>query len=284
MKNISKNWKQVNLPFNHALADALAQQHHAVQYIAMVGKHLIPKEEDDSNTNMAYDIGKELLIGNQLNNGLRIALNLKSLEISILQPDLNPIGAFLLEGKTKYEAFEELKSLLANSGTDVTALTTKLHYPMPEHALDNGATFMIEDKSFFRENAHHRHNAEIVLHEICKNNKKAAPVKVWPHHFDTGSFIPTAYNEKGETIRSIGVGWAIADNMVKEPYFYLSFWSAEAINNFNKMSKPSQGTWLTGDWKGAVLKLSDFVNLPAADQHEQTRSFFTNGIEFLKNL
>lgn len=284
MKNLSITWKQLNLPFNHALADALAQQHHAVQYIAMVGKHLIPNEEDDSNTNMVYNIDKELLIGNQLNNGLRIALNLKNLEISILQPDLNPIGSFLLEGKTKHEAFEELKSLLANSGTDVTALTTKLHYTIPEHALDNGATFMIEDKSFFVENAHHRHNAEIVLHEICKNHRNAAPVRVWPHHFDTGSFIPTAFNEKGETIRSIGVGWAIADNMVKEPYFYLSFWSAEAINNFNKMSKPSHGTWLTGDWKGAVLKLSDFVNLPAADQYKRTRSFFTSGIEFLKNL
>jgi hypothetical protein len=69
-----KNWKTLTLPFNDDLNDALQQQHHASQFIALVGRHLIPQQPDDSNTNMQYLLDKELLVGNELANGMRLAL------------------------------------------------------------------------------------------------------------------------------------------------------------------------------------------------------------------
>ena len=52
--NTKKDWELLTLPFNEELNEALQQQHHAPQYIALVGHYLIPQKADDSNTNMEY--------------------------------------------------------------------------------------------------------------------------------------------------------------------------------------------------------------------------------------
>ena len=68
------NWQQLERDFNSGLHEVLLQQHHAAQFVALVGRHLLPQESDDSNTNMEYLPGSGLLAGNMLPNGLRIAL------------------------------------------------------------------------------------------------------------------------------------------------------------------------------------------------------------------
>ena len=47
-------WKALALAFNQKLNDALQQQYHATQFIAMAGRHLIPQQPDDSNTNAIF--------------------------------------------------------------------------------------------------------------------------------------------------------------------------------------------------------------------------------------
>ena len=79
MKTQNKNWRLLSLPFSPELNDAIQQQHHAAQFIAMAGRHLIPQQPDDSNTNMQYLPELEALAGNQLSNGLRLALQLENL-------------------------------------------------------------------------------------------------------------------------------------------------------------------------------------------------------------
>jgi hypothetical protein len=284
MATINPDWKQISLPFENQLADALMQQHHASQFIAMAGRHLVPQEPDDSNTSMEYDIEKEMLVGKPLPNGFRLALNLVELTIKVLSSNLKSVSSFSLVNQTKKQAFDELKGMLAGMDVDVSGFKPDLHYEIPKHPLDEGATFSVKDKSYFQENVRHRHNAGIILSEISKQLKKAAAVKVWPHHFDTGSYIPLAFNKRREVTRSIGIGWAIPDSMVNEPYFFVSYWPPESANVFDTLPPLKAGTWLTGEWKGGVYKLSDFVNLPAAIQYKRTRSFFTSGIEALKNL
>lgn len=284
MAIIKPEWKQLSLPFENQMADALMQQHHAAQLIAMAGRYLVPQEPDDSNTSMEYDVDKEMLVGKPLPNGFRLALNLVELTIKVLNSSLKPVSSFSLVNKTKQQAFDELKTILAGLNVDVSALKPELHFEIPEHPLDKGATFSVKDKTYFQENVRHRHNAGIILSEISKQFKKAAAVKVWPHHFDTGSYIPLAFNKKGEVMRSIGIGWAVADRMINEPYFFVSYWPPESANGFDTLPPPKVGAWLKGDWKGGVYKLSEFVNLPAAIQYKRTRSFLTSGIEILKTL
>lgn len=281
--NAINNWKLLQLPFNQKMHDALQQQHHAAQYLALVGKYLIPQEADDSNTNMQFLPEKNILAGNRLSNGFRTAFNPNTLEISLLDKNDSVVAGFSLSGKTKQQGFSELKQMLSENRIDASALKNELHYSIPANKLDKGAAFEIKEKIDFPENTKQRHNAELVLNELVTANQHAVPVRVWPHHFDTGSFIPLSYNKKNEVSQSIGIGWAIPDTMVSEPYFYISFWSEKTVDNFNQLPSLPTGKWITSGWQGGVLKLSDILVGTSADaQYEIVKLFFDSGIEILR--
>lgn len=284
MKNENGNWKLQSIVFNKDLGDALQQQHHAAQFIALVGRHLILQQPDDSNTNMEFIPGENILIGNSLSNGMRVALHLTEMKISILDKNKNTKKSITLVGKTKQKVFDELKQNLSDVGIDVTNFKNELHYEIPTHPLDSGAVFSIKNEDDFIENANFRHNAKIALNEVATLFKQQEPIRIWPHHFDTGAFFTISRNEKGEATQTIGIGLAIPDSMVNEPYYYLSFWSDKPINDINVIAALDAGKWMTPDWNGAVLKNSEILLYKSApEQSEIVSSFFSQGIKILMN-
>jgi len=277
----STNWKILTHPFSREIEDSLKQQHHAAQFIALVGKYLINQLPDDSNTNMLYSPENKLLIGNRLSNVLHIALHLPNLILHVLDKDYKSKYSIPLNGKTKNEVFEELKMILEKFGTDVSQFTQELHYKIPFHDVEKTLPFNIINKESFQINAIYRDNAEIILKNVATEFTHASSVRIWPHHFDTGSYIPVEFNTKNEVVKSFGIGWAIPDNAVNEPYYYLSFWSENPIQDFNKLPSPDSGKWMS-DWKGGVLKLSDILKeKTSVSQYEQVKLFFKSGIEIL---
>lgn len=280
----NKNWKLQTLAFDENIDQALQQQHHAAQFIALVGRHLIPQQADDSNTNMQYLPDQELLAGNEISNGLRVALQLTDLKLCFVDQEGNCNNEISLNGKSKQMVFEELKKTLASSGIDVSKFINELHYEIPTHKLDKGDAFSVNDKKHFQESTFYRHNAEIVLNEIAHANDHVEPVRVWPHHFDTGSFIPVSRNDKGEVAQSIGIGWSIPDSMVDEPYYYLSFWSENPMEGLKKLNPLDAGEWKIPTWNGAVLKHSVIIKQTSAEtQFKLVESFFHQGIDILLN-
>ena len=276
-------WKTQSLAFNEDIADALQQQHHAAQFIAMAGKHLIPQQPDDSNTNMEYILNEEILLGNAMNNGMRVALQLSELKISVLDKANDVKKVIALEGKTMQKVFDKLKQNLSDLGINVTGFKNELHYEIPSHQLDIGAAFSIGDKQNFMENTTYRHNSGIAINETASVYNKAETVKVWPHHFDTGSFIPVSHNDKGEVSQSIGIGWAIPDSMVDEPYYYLSIWMEKPDDSLKTLPALAAGQWMIPNWNGAVLKHSEIQKQNSAEkQFELVKSFYNNGIEILR--
>jgi len=276
------NWKTQKLAFNENIHQALRQQHHAAQFIAMVGHHLIPQQADDSNTNMEYIPDKDLLIGNSLPNSMRVALQLAELKLLVLDKENKPKKVIQLDEKTKNEVFIELAQNLADVGIDVTKLKNELHYEIPSHPLDEGAAFSIKDKNSFVENARYRYNAKIILNEIAEAFQQDEAIRIWPHHFDTGAFYVISKNEKGEMAQTIGIGFAIPDSMINEPYYYLSFWSADATEGLDELPSLPSGQWLMPDWNGAVLKHSEILKADSAsEQHKLVKSFYQSGIEIL---
>lgn len=282
MNNSEKQWRPETLAFSDDMKDALQQQHHAAQFLALVGHHLIPRKADDSNTNMQYISEKDMLLGNLLPNGFRVSLNLTDLSIRILDKENNILKKIISEGKSKREVFDELKQELSSLGVDVQNFKNELHYEIQVHKLDKGAPFSVKNNRYFIENSIHRHNAEIILNEIAAKFEQSEPVRIWPHHFDTGTFIPVSQNEKGAVSQTIGAGWAIPDSMISEPYFYLSFWSEKPLKNLEDIQALKAGQWKMPDWNGAVLKLSEISKEKTPDkQYQQVESFFKQGIDLL---
>lgn len=282
MTHLKRDWKLLSIPFNMEIHDALQQQHQAAQFIALVGKHLVPNIVDDSNTNMDFVFKDNLLRGNTLPDGFRVALGLTDLRLRILDQENNTKKEISLVGKTKQTVFEELKQSLFDLGVDVTNFINELHYEIPPHSLDKGAVFSLKNESSFIENTNYRHNAELILQEIAKPFEQAEAVKIWPHHFDTGSFIPVAKNEKGELSQSIGMGWAMPDTMVDEPYYYLNFWSEKPMDNSDNLTALPVGQWMMPNWNGAVLKQSEIMQQKTAEeQFEIVKSYFKQGIDIV---
>ena len=103
-----------------------------------------------------------------------------------------------------------------------------------QHRLDKGSSFKVKNSELFEENTKFRHNAEIVLNEIVATFEGGEPVKIWTHHFDTRAVFTISEDEDGEAKQTIGIGFAIPDSMVSEPY-YLSFWSSKAVEGLIKL-------------------------------------------------
>ncbi len=282
------NWKTLSLAFSDKMKDALEQQHYAAQFIAKAGRHLIPQQPDDSNTNMEYIEENKWLLGNPMPNGMQVALYLPELKLFVLSDCGEIKKTISLNGKTKNAVFAELAQNLADLGIDVSNFKNELHYQIPEHPIANGGVFSTANSDELIENTKLRHNANIILNEIASEIENAEPVKIWPHHFDTGSFITVATNSKGEASQTIGIGYAIADSMVNEPYFYLSFWS-DGLNEAPEFEPLPAGRWMMPQWNGAVLTLSDMLTESNAEaQHQMVKSFFEQGIktavDFLNRL
>lgn len=282
-KILKNNWKLQFLKFDKSIDDALQQQHHAAQFIAMVGRYLIEQQSDDSNTNMGFIPKMNLLMGNPLANGMRVALSLPEMKIRILDEYNNTKKVISLEGKTKQKVFNELAQNLVDLRIDVADFRNELHYEIPTHQLDNGAAFIIENKNDFIENANLRHNAEIILNEVAQLFEQEESVRIWPHHFDTGVFFTISRNEKEEPEQTIGIGFSIPDSMISEPYYYLSFWSERPIEGIKNFTKLNSGKWMMPDWNGAVLKHSEILAKKSAfEQYKIVSLFFNQGIELLK--
>lgn len=278
-------WKYLNKKFNSSLKDALQQQHYAIQLIALAGKYLIAQKKDDSNTNMQYFPEMEMMIGNPLDKGYRVAVHLGNMYLMILDNELEILKQFALEGKSFTKAYDQLKNTLKDLDIDISPLKNELHYKIESHPLALAEDFKIDDIDDFIENASIRNNTEMILHDISKQLNLNTEIKVWPHHFDTGAFIPMSTDEKGELKKSMGLGFAIPDTMIKEPYFYISFWADHDIPVLKKLQDMKTGQWMMPQWNGAVLRYSDIIKATSAvEQYQIVKDFFDSGIQYINSI
>jgi len=139
--NEKNTLKALTQSFSEDLHNVLLQQHHAAQFIALAGRHLISQQPDDSNTNMEYLADREWLIGNELPGGLRMVLLLSGLKLCIVDREKNCQSEISLAGLGKQQIFDQLKQSLAESNLDVSALKNELHYTLPDHELDRNTAF-----------------------------------------------------------------------------------------------------------------------------------------------
>jgi hypothetical protein len=276
------SWELLSREFNNDLKNVLLQQHLAAQFIALTGRYLIPKKPDGSNINMQYISEKKMLLGNAHPDGWAVGVNLRNQTVQIVGENNNLKAEISLEGKTFQQAFQEFKTTLQNQGIDVSELNTKQPYELPTGGLKEGNYFAIGSDNAVTENIRYRHNAELLINEMAKQFKDVESVRIWPHHFDTGTFATVVRNEKGGASKTIGLGLAIPDSMVPEPYFYLSFWSENPLDIGNNPVKLPAGEWMMPNWNGAVLRVSDIIQKQTAEeQYVLVKDFFETGIDSL---
>lgn len=178
------------------LKQATAYLHRAAQFVAIIGKNLVHQDDDDSNTNMGWEESSGSLTGHWVSGSasFRLALNVPEYALRFQDEERKNLEEFALSGKRKAKIMEWMKSETSILGTDTEKLKYIDHYQIPAHPVDEGAAFEDIPVNVRKDWAAIFGNAAIALSEVAGNIQPGASVRVWPHHFDMGSYFPLDKN------------------------------------------------------------------------------------------
>ncbi len=256
------------IPTIHAL-------HHAAQFAAMVSNSYLPKLNDDSHNSLQWNTEMCCLESHWIDNPtVRVLIDVKNFEIIIdnyLSMEIIP-----LDGWTKEQVIGNLQAELKRIHLNPALLRPVDQFTIPIHPVDKGLPFSKPSFEFLNEWTSYLNLTYDVLSEIQPRFAGASSIRVWPHHFDMGLYIPIAKDEAGSDIQSIGLGLAVPDAYVPEPYFYINHWSREPIKYPEHLPLTRYGYWNTENWKGLVLTAS--AVLVKTDQVAFIKGFFNEGI------
>ncbi|MEA1787116.1 hypothetical protein U1E44_13530 [Arenibacter sp. GZD96] len=230
--------------------------HQLSQTVAKFGRSFSEKKEDDSHTNLRFDlIGKQIWgrWANIRSGHLILSLNLAHQTFHLLDKQNREVASFETIGKAQSEVEIAIAHFLTkNLKVDGADFLKPLHFEIPDYDFKNDA-LQKWDSEALDQWLHYRALANQACSLLNDHLNVESEIRIWPHHFDTG-----IYTEVNQNI-GIGFGWAMADSMIDEAYFYFSVYSLNEHNVDYATTKPlSVGKWITGEhWNGAVLPLSD---------------------------
>jgi hypothetical protein len=279
---LKSSWEYLSLQSKDHFKSSTLLQHHAVQFIAMAGRYLVPQKSDDSNVSMKWNSKKRMLVGQWIDtrtSPVKLGLRLEDLMLFIFDPSYTEIDRFTIQGKTKPEVFEWLEKKMIELGQRMGPLEMDMHYSIPPHNTDDDYPFEIENKDEMRETTFIREDADLILNELAQEFEGSSKIRVWPHHFDTGCLIPVEYKGKNLS-KTLGIGLSVPDLNVDYYYFYVNHWSLNNdIDYFQAKDIDAGGHWITNNWIGAVLSLSELhKDKDKESQVDRVYSFFYSAI------
>lgn len=241
------------------------QMYLAAQYLAAAGINYVPKKEDDSHTNLGFSIEKKRLETHLLSgNGDILSLDYDS--FGLQWDSQNHTEYFPLHGITH-------KAVVAWLNTQSERFLAKpysygFHYELP-YNINDDFRFELSDAKRLAELTQLRILAQAALTETLSSNNLESPIRVWPHHFDSGAYASLNGNS------AVGFGLAIPDSVCSEHYFYISGYKGHDAVPIDGFSPLSKGEWKNDGFTGAIFS-SKTANLA------EVVSFFTEAIESYK--
>jgi hypothetical protein len=233
--------------------------HFLSQFIAKMNRQFLPKEEDDSHTNLYFDPLQGAIISHWLETDIEaivFRLNLLDWSFDFVDSDFKLLDRIDLQ-TTKLSELEQfiiygLEKLRLNT----KGFSKKMHYQIPNYnhsddCLKTTHPFNLEEWMTYRSLANN------ACHEVLGSLQRTGKVRIWPHHFDTGIYFKLKKNV------NLGFGLAMQDDHCPNPYFY-----ARAYNDAGESLtvNPEQNSLITGKWiysndfNAAIFSLNELKN------------------------
>lgn len=243
--------------------------HLLCQILAKVAANHVPDKEDYSHTNLGFDTLRKRIQTRWIKiTGERIflAIDLDDFSFVWVNETLETINSISIHGKTLTQLENEVLDSLHHIGIKSEGFSIDLKYNIAEYTFIHEPFGHLEEKAL-NSWISYRKLANEVCGELLGAVNTAEEIRIWPHHFDTGIYT--------EIDKKLGIGFALAmkDGLVDAPYFYMSGYGLKHEINMDNLPDLSSGTWKSGDWKGAVLSLSDLDKL-AVDKRIEIVSYF----------
>lgn len=271
-------WNLLGL-YGDDLKPAIDLLHHATQFVAMITNSYLPKRSDDSQNSLTWNSLSKRLEGNHIESvDLLVALDVVGFKLVVESPNRSQHD-ILLDGKTKQQVLVSLLLCLREFGLDGEKIHPITQFTIPPHAVDRGEAFAKPPEGLLIEWTKWLSNAQIILDAIRLLYPRASTVRVWPHHFDMGLYMPVARDEAGKDTQGIGAGLAIPDAQVGALYFYINHWSVRPLDYPWIDPKIRHGYWHHEGWKGFVLPFDLMTSDTAASQENMVKVFFDEGIQ-----
>ena len=243
------------------------QMHLAAQYLAAAGINFVPKKDDDSHTNLGFLIEKKQLETHPLSeNGDVLSLDYGT--FSLQWNSQNEVDSLLLDGVAHIAVLQWLKDLSQRFLGKTYAYD--FHYELP-YEITNDFKFELSNTTRLGELAELRILAQTTLEETLASNNLESPIRIWPHHFDSGAYASLDGNT------AVGFGLAIPDNVCNEHYFYISGYKNHDAIPTHDFSTLSKGEWKNSGFTGAILPAEKVNRLQAV-------LFFAEAIENYRKL
>lgn len=249
--------------------------HQLSQTIAKFNRTLVPEAEDDSHTNLAFDLLSSRLIGRWATiagGEYLLGLNLSPLAYQLINKKQQVIAAFPFFEQTQKQVEQKLAAVLSEKWSiSERDLLADLHYDMPTY---KWAKDPIEDVDHIAiaDWVSIRQQANVACDTLLRHLQVEGEVRIWPHHFDTGIYV------KANEQLGVGFGLAMQDGLLDKPYYYMSGYglNRHKINFSNKPTLSAGKAINTDHFKGIVLPLDQASN-------SSINKFVDTGLKWLLN-
>ncbi len=256
--------------------------HHALQIVAAVGYSWIPPAEDWSHTSSTWSERHAALVSQSLRDGRRVAVQIETLTLLLLDVNMEVIETMPLEQHTLDEGYDWLVETLRKHDTIDDLPLVRPDHDLPTHAVYNGAPFVIDDADGLRELASWYSHAWRQLEGWRSSTPDASEVRCWPHHFDIASLAILDRQLPSEQQRSIGVGLSPGDDATPNPYWYVNVWPYPPTDDLPPLAV---GSWKTEGWVGALLDANEINAIDDSTKRESVvAEFITTTTRIARSL
>jgi hypothetical protein len=228
--------------------------HQAAQYLASAGISFVDHKEDDSHTNLGWDVKNRRLLTHCF------SAEKYQLSLAVISGSLEWLKNGKLEDTLKLSESNHLDTLswIKSQAKErgLASYKNELHYDLPYAALSNDHVFRFDADEVNLITAHWDIGQKAFA-EFLADWRYDSPIRIWPHHFDLGFYVRL---DKAGTL-FLGGGLAVPDSLVDDLYFYTNGWKNGDAVKTNSFATIDIGEWRS-DWDGATLPASNMnINL-----------------------
>ncbi len=249
-----------------ALLEARTQAHWAAQVVSALGTTLLPHQDDYSETNLGWDRARQGVVGREV-RGVQAGLRIADPTWFVRGP--RPAER-TVAGSTLADGLRWLREIAVANGLEDRPLAPST-YELPGHPLGEGAAFQVVNG--LDEIAAWFDVGSLALDRTAEREPGAGEVRCWPHHFDLATLIAVAAD------RTVGVGLSPGDDLIAEPYFYVS--PHPRPEPGEGPEKLPAGEWNRSGWFGAVLR---GTRIPSDDPRAAVDAFLDAAVATCRRM
>lgn len=267
-------WSPLQVEQPSRLNDTVIHLHHAAQFLAMFSNSYLPAKDDDSQNNFEWNEADNKIVGRPADPGaVSMTLSVASFELSV---ERNPTSTILISGHSRNEVDSLIRDALTKTDLDPEEYNPVTQFKLPHHDLDEQGRFMHPNQTLTSEWCRYLSNTKLLLSTIARQSTHATPIRIWPHHFDLAMLLVLSRDSQHKASATVGLGLAIADDLVSEPYWYVNLWSQNPVQFSQHKTLESDGDWRPHGYNGMTLPAGRITT--ESGQENEVALFFAEGI------